>query len=201
MFNKHSNRFILLCVSGLLSACASTPPTNFYTLDSQSQSPGITASTLEKKSLIGIGPLSLPALLDRDQIVTRTDNNGIALAEFHQWAAPLKENVIAVLRENITSLQPNSIVRTYPWSAYGNVDYRVIVDITRFDIRLGQLVNLDANWAIMQEQNHTIVSNGQAKFEQPLKDASYPSAASGLSNLLGQLSQQIAVSLHQVQQK
>ncbi len=200
MLNKHLNRFILLCVSALLSACASTP-TNFYTLESQSRPPAVTTTASAKKLLIGIGPLTLPALLDRKGIVTRAENNSVQIAEFDQWAAPLQNNVIAVLSKNVATLQPNAIVRAYPWSVYGNVDYRVIIDITRFDTQLGKSANLEASWAIMEEKNHTIISNGQTKLQQPLNDASYNSAAQGLSKLLSELSQQLSLALVQVQQK
>ena len=76
----------MLCVSALLTACA-TPQTNFYTLESQSQRPVVMSTAIAKKRLIGIGPLSLPALLDRRQIVTRAENNSLQMAEFDQWAA------------------------------------------------------------------------------------------------------------------
>ena len=200
MLNKHLNRFILLCVSTLLTACASAP-TNFYTLEAQSRLPAITASAIAKKRLIGIGPLTLPALLDRKGIVTRAENNSVQIAEFDQWAAPLQNNVIAVLSKNVATLQPNAIVRAYPWSVYGNVDYRVIIDISRFDTQLGKSANLEASWAIMEEKNHTIISNGQTKLQQPLNDASYNSAAQGLSKLLSELSQQLSLALVQAQQK
>jgi uncharacterized lipoprotein YmbA len=199
MSNNHLNRLIMLYISALLCACASTP-TNFYTLESQSRPPVATTATSPKKPLIGIGPLSLPALLDRKGIVTRTENNNVRIAEFNQWAAPLKDNVLAVLSKNVATLQPNAIVRAYPWSVYGNVDYRVIVDISRFDTQLGKSANLEASWAIMEEKNHTIVSNGQAKIEQRLNDASYNSAAQALSKLLSEFSQQLSLSLVQAMQ-
>ena len=194
MLNKYLNRFILLCASGLLGACASAP-TNFYTLEAQSRSPVVRSTSNAKKPLIGIGPLSMPALLDRRGIVTRAENKSVQIAEFDQWAAPLKDNVIAVLSKNVATLQPNAIVRAYPWGVYGNVDYRVIIDISRFDTQLGKSVNLEASWAIMEEKNHTIVSNGQAKIEQRLNDATYNSAAQGLSKLLSELSQQLSLAL------
>jgi len=156
-------------------------------------------TAIAKKRLIGIGPLSLPALLDRKGIVTRAENNSVQIAEFDQWAAPLKDNVITVLSKNVATLQPNAIVRAYPWSPYGNVDYRVIVDISRFDTQLGKSANLEASWAIMEEKNHTIVSNGQAKIERQLNDSSYNSVAQALSKLLGELSQQISFALVQLQ--
>jgi uncharacterized lipoprotein YmbA len=188
----------MLCISALLSACASTP-TNFYTLESQSRPPVVTTATSAKKPLIGIGPLSLPALLDRKGIVTRAENNSVQIAEFDQWAAPLKDNVLAVLSKNIATLQPNAIVRAYPWSVYGNVDYRVIIDISRFDSQPGKSANLEASWEIMEEKNHTIVSNGQTKLQQPLNDASFISAAQGLSKLLSEFSQQLSLALIQIQ--
>jgi hypothetical protein len=200
MLNKHLNRFIILCVSALLSACASTP-TNFYTLESQSHPSSVTTNASAKKILIGIGPLTLPALLDRKGIVTRAENNSVQIAEFDQWAAPLQNNVIAVLSKNVAILQPNAIVRAYPWSVYGNVDYRVIIDISRFDTQLGKSVNLEASWAIMEEKNHTIISNGQTKLQQPLNDAGYNTAVQGLSRLLSDLSQQLSMALVQAQQK
>ena len=200
MLNKHLNRLILLSVSALLTACASTP-TNFYTLESLSRPPAATTTASAKKLLIGIGPLTLPALLDRKGIVTRAENNSVQIAEFDQWAAPLQNNVIAVLSKNVAALQPDAIVRAYPWSVYGNVDYRVIIDITRFDTQLGKSANLEASWAIMEEKNHTIVGNGQTKLQQPLNDPSYNSAAQGLSKLLSDLSQQLSMALVQVPQK
>jgi uncharacterized protein len=197
MLNKHLNRFILLCTGGLLSACASAP-TNFYTLEAQSRPPVVTSTSSAKKPLIGIGPLMLPALLDRKGIVTRAENNSVQIAEFDQWAAPLQNNVIAVISKNVATLQPDAMVRSYPWGVYGNVDFRVIVDISRFDTQLGRSANLEANWAIMEEKNHTIVSNGQAKIVEPLNDASYNSAAQALSKLLSEFSQQLSLALAQV---
>jgi uncharacterized lipoprotein YmbA len=196
MSNKHLNGLILLCLGSLLTACA-TPHSNFYTLESQSL-PATANTAIAKKRLIGIGPLSLPALIERRQIVTRTENNGIQIAEFDLWAAPLKDNVLAVLSKNVGTLQPNAIVRTYPWNAFGDVDYRVIVDISRFDTQLGKSANLEASWAIMEEKNHTIVSNGQTNIKQPLNDATYNSAAQALSKLLSDFSQQLSLALIQV---
>ena len=49
MLNKHLNGFILLCASGLLSACASAP-THFYTLESQSRPPVVATSQQRKKT-------------------------------------------------------------------------------------------------------------------------------------------------------
>ena len=187
---------IPLVLGSLLTACA-TPPTQFYQLEATSP-PLVTSTTTAKKMLIGIGPLSLPALVDRKQIVTRGANNAIQLAEFHQWATPLQDNVLNVLSKNIAAQQTNAIVRSYPWSVYGEMDYRVIIDISRFDSQPGKSANLEASWVIMSEKNHTIISNGQTNIQQLLHDERYDSAVLALNKLLSELSQQLSLALHQV---
>ncbi|MSP27113.1 MAG: membrane integrity-associated transporter subunit PqiC [Methylococcales bacterium] len=187
----------MLCAGLLLTACAETPAPSFYLLESHNL-PVIATTTVEKKQRIGLGPLTLPAVLDRQQIVTRTENHGIQLAEFHQWAAPLKGNVIDVLSKNLEAQQANSIVRGYPWSAYGDMDYRIIIDISRFDSQLGKSANLEANWAIMEEKKHTIVSNGRTNLTQVLNDMSYQSAVLAQEKLLNLFSQQLSLELHRL---
>jgi len=172
----------------------STQPTQFYVLEPLSAASSSLSAT-EKKRQIGIGPVSIPALLERKQIVTRLPDNSIKVAEFHQWASPLKDNVAEVLTHNLATLQPNSLIRTYPWSAYGAVDYRVIINIVRFDTRPDQSVNFEATWSIMDEKNHTLLSNGRSKIEHPMDDSSYPSTVKALSKILSEFSRELSVAL------
>jgi uncharacterized lipoprotein YmbA len=167
----------------------------------EAKTPASVSTVNGKKRLIGIGPLTIPALLERRQIVTRKDNNSIEMAEFHQWAAPLKDNILTVLSKDIAAQQTNAIVRAYPWSAYGEVEYRIIIDISRFDSQLSKSANLEASWAIMEEVNHTIISNGETKITQPLTDANYENVVLALDKLLSEFAQQLSVQLHQLLQK
>lgn len=194
MANQFSKRLILLSACTLLSACGSTPPTHFYVLEALSEAP-LSSTPTAKKRQIGIGPISIPTLLERKQIVTRLPDNSVTIAEFHQWASPLKDNVAQVLTHNLASLQTNDLIRTYPWSAYGVVDYRVVIDLIRFDTRPEQTVNLEANWSIMDEKNRTLLDNGHTKIEHQLDDSSYPSTVKALSKTLSEFSQELSTAL------
>jgi len=189
---------IVLSAGTLLSACMSSP-THFYVLEPLSE-PQLSSSlpAIEKKRQIGVGPISIPTLLERKQIVTRLPDNSVAIAEFHQWASPLKDNILQVLTHNLAMLQTNDLVRAYPWSAYGAVDYRIIIDIIRFDTRPEQSVNFEASWAIMNEKDHTLFSNGRTKIERPLNDASYPSTVKALSKILSEFSQELSTALGKI---
>ncbi len=196
MVNQHSKCLVLL-IGSLLSGCLSTPPTQFYVLEPLSESP---ASVIKAghKSSIGVGPITIPALLERKQIVTRLPDNSISIAEFHQWASPLKDNVTQVLTHNLTTLQTGNLIRAYPWTAYGAVDYRLIIDISRFDTQPKQTVNFEANWAIMDEKTHTLLSNGHSRIEHPLSDPSYPSVVKALSKILSEFAGDLSLALGKI---
>jgi len=198
MANRLSKWLIALSTVTLLSACISTPPTQFYVLEPLSEPPPSSTTTAEKKRQIGVGPVSIPTLLERKQIVTRLPDNSVKIAEFHQWASPLKDNVAQVLTHNLATLQTGDLIRAYPWSAYGTIDYRIIIDIIRFDTRPEQSVDFEANWAIMNEKNHTLLSHGRSKIEHPLNDPSYPAAVKALNKVLSEFSQELSQALGKI---
>jgi len=56
MLNKYLNGLALCASFLLITACAETPPPNFYTLEALNQPVG-SSTTSAKKRLIGLGPL------------------------------------------------------------------------------------------------------------------------------------------------
>jgi uncharacterized protein len=184
----------VMVMAVFLSACNSTPAVQFYVLDSVSKTNPNVGATGKPRS-IGIGPVSMPALLEHKQIVRRLHGNTVQLAEFQQWASPLQDNLLQVLTRNLASLQPSNIVRVYPWSIHGTVDLQVIIDIIRFDTTPGESANLEANWTIKNESSRTALKNGHTVINHTLVDKSYPGTVHALSKLLGEFSQEISLAL------
>lgn len=187
MAKHRATFFVSLLAVLMLTACSTTPPTHFYMLEALPH----TARANSQALAIGIGPITLPALLDRKQMVTRLHDNRVQLAEFHQWAEPLKDTLPRVIVKNLAELQPSYVFRAYPWSAYGNVDYRIIIDIDSFAAETKKTVKLSASWAIMDERQHTIIKNGKIKFEHVLANPAPAAIAEAMSQLLSQFSQRL----------
>lgn len=186
--------FVAVILGIILTACSNTPTVQFYVLESLNQASPSSISTTKPLS-IGIGPVTIPVLLEHKQIVTRLPGNGVQLAEFQQWASPLQDNLLQALTHNVSSLQVGNIVRAYPWSIHGTVDLQVIVDIIRFDTTPGQSANLEANWTIKNESNHDVLKNGHTVINHALADSTYPSTVRALSKLLGEFSQEISLAV------
>jgi uncharacterized protein len=178
----------------LVTACVNAPSVQFYVLEPLSQTAPITVLDTRQHT-IGIGPISVPALLERKQIITRHAGNAVEIAEFQQWASPLQDNLLQALTRNISSLQPNNIVRTYPWSVHGTVDLQIVVDIIRFDTTPGESANMEANWTIKNENTHEILKTGHSVINHSLSDSSYPGTVRALSKLLGEFSRELSLAL------
>jgi uncharacterized protein len=196
MFPQFSKALKVIFSITVLTACTSAPAVHFYVLETQLAVPDKVDDA--KKHIIGVGPVSIPALLERKQIVTRSDQNTVQIAEFHQWAAPLRDNVTQVLTQNLAALQKRHVIRPYPWSAYGSVDYRLIIDIERFDTQPGHSVSLEARWAVMNAKTKTIVSNNQSNIKHPLVDPSYPGTVKALSEVLYEFCRELVLTLDQL---
>jgi uncharacterized lipoprotein YmbA len=175
----------------LLAACTTTPETHFYVLNPLSLS-SQSASSEAPKRLIGLGPVTVPALLERRQIITRTGDNSVTSSEFHQWAAPLKESLTETLAQNLSVLLPNDIVKAYPWSAYGDMDFHIIIDIIRFETNASQTAELTANWSIMDDKSLRLIQHGQAKITRPQGGSSRADAVKALSEALQEFGRQLA---------
>jgi uncharacterized lipoprotein YmbA len=185
-----------LGVSALvMSGCASTPPTRFYTLPplvSTDTTPGV--STVNREFTVGVGPVTLPPYLDRPQIVTRASRAKLDLADFDQWAAPLQDTFARVLAENLSLLIPSDRVTLFPWSRSMAIDYQVTVDVIRFDGGVGNEVVLAARWGIANADGHEIVMR-QSRFQSPAAPQDPEATVTAMSRTLAAFSREIAATL------
>jgi len=129
-----------LAVLILTAGCASTSP-QLYTLSPMEKPVGET-STLT----ITVGPVSLPATVNRPQLVLSVTPNQVAVDEFNRWASPLKGDIARVIAENLSALLGFPYVSVFPQSV--SPSYRVTIDVTRFESAPGEEARLNAIWLV-----------------------------------------------------
>ena len=133
----------LLTVAG----CAATPPPNFYQLDATA---GTRLSGLERGIAIGLGPVDLAPYLDRPQIVIRgTTGHRLELSEFNRWVEPLKDSISRVIIVNLSNMLETTRVYNIPRRNQTiPLEFRIEIDIARFDGTLGGDALLVARWTL-----------------------------------------------------
>ncbi len=170
----------------LLTACAS-PPTRYYTLSPTQETLAGSPSSVT----IAVGPVSLPEAVNRPEMVVRLGMNQVALDEVSQWAAPLQAEIQRILMENLARLLGTSGVGRFPWGPLTDPDFRVQVEVLRFESRLGEAAFLDALWTVRGKSERDVKS-GRTAAREVVRDHSCDALAAAHSRALGTLSRDLA---------
>lgn len=182
-----------LAVTLLLAGCATVPSARFYTLtpleQQESQSPSPKTQTVLPLS-VSVAPVEIPDYLDRPQMVTRDGKNELNLAEFDRWAGSLRDNMTAVLAENLSLLLGSDRIFVYPRVRAEKYDYLLALRVLRLDSVPGDQVLLKAQWTLFTDQDRVGITH-MATFTEPLADNRYETMAVAVSSALGQLSREI----------
>ena len=88
-----------LALALLACACSTTQQPRYYTLEALRAADAVPATRLS----VLVEPVTVPAEVDRPQIVRATQANEVAIEDLHRWAAPLQDNVAEVLAADLAA--------------------------------------------------------------------------------------------------
>jgi uncharacterized lipoprotein YmbA len=169
----------------LVGACAS-PTSRFYTL-SAGAAPAATPSNLS----VAVGPVSVPAVVDRPQIVVTIGPNQVRPEEFNRWASPLQNSIARVVAENLVALLGTPRVILFSQALGVDIDYRVAIEVQRFESVPGEAATLDAVWSVIRTKDGKL-QTGRTTVREVTSDKSYDAVAAAHSRALERLSREIA---------
>ena len=178
----------LLLLAVLGSACASKP-SHFYTLESVATAGDAAPASYS----VMVGPVTIPASVDRPEMVVQVAPNQVELLEFDRWASPLGDAITRAVAGDLANLLGTPRVATGP---LGNFvpDYRVTLDVQRFDATRGQGVQFDAVWVVKTTATGKTRS-GRTTSNEPARGTGYDALAGAYSRALAQLSEDVATAI------
>ncbi len=193
MKNLTSISLLLISLTLLFSGCGFSPDAKVYILNVIDQDPSLPALKMEGHSVaVKVGPVSLPDTLDQPLIVTRTGQNTLAVDEFNRWSGDFQSDILRILGENISILLPTKQVFLSQEIMLLPVDFQVIVNIRKFDGKLGESVILNADWTVIRKGKHKFVIAKKSVLQENTNGSDYPAYVATQSRLLAKLSQIIA---------
>jgi len=173
-----------------ISACGSSPRSNYYILTAGSGSG--TPPAGETPSL-GIGPMQIPEYLNRSNLVYHRQGNSLEISNTENWAEPLDEGITRVIAINLAQLLNTQDVRFFPWHPKRAPDYGVKVNLLSLDASDRQ-ATLAAEWLVYRTANAQTVRRRVSRLHHPLPegDTGPGQIAPAYSQLLWLLSKLIA---------
>lgn len=172
------------------AGCTTSPTAHFYTLSPVRVGEPTPAL---KPIAIAIGPVTVPDLVDRPQIVSTIDANRVSIDEFARWADPLKSQIGRALAEDLMQLMPRSVVSVYPRRASSS-SYGVSVDVQKFDSPIdGSAVTLAVIWSLRPSKGNAI--DGSSIVREDVRGAGYDALVSAHSRALASVANDIAAAI------
>jgi uncharacterized lipoprotein YmbA len=189
---KASGRLLVACLlAAALGGCfGRSQPIEFYTLAPLPRSAAAPAGA--PGTIIAVYPAVIPAAIDRPQIVTRTDENRIMLAESNRWGGTLKEDISRVLVENLGILLAERRASVMSDSLASDPQYLLTVTFNRFDGRLGDRVWLNAAYTVRDQRNKKTLAVKTSILQENVTGPGYAELVAAQSRALGALSREIA---------
>ena len=136
--------FSSLMIALLLLGCSS-PKTSYYKLNAE-PIPSMPSTT--NKVRIMVGPVSVPARMDRPQLVTQAARSEVEVYEYHRWAGSLKGDVGRVISSNLARNLGAPNVWNFAQSTQAQYDYQILVDVQSLESVQGGDVVVDVLWTI-----------------------------------------------------
>lgn len=177
---------LLLAAAALalaLAGCGSSPPMRHYVLSAEA-APSPDPDAVR----VSVGPVAIPELVDRPDLVVRAGPNRVEIADLDRWGEPLRDAVPRVLATNLQRRLGTRYAVTDGRLAEAVI--RVAVDIRRFDAIPGTEVTVSADWNVRREKGPG--RPGQSRIREPVSEAGYTGIAAAFSRALDQLATEIA---------
>jgi uncharacterized protein len=176
---------ILLIALVAVMGCGTSAPSKFYSLSSTSTPVGVVPANLA----VLVGPISIPAGVDRPEFVVQDSANKVDIEEFNRWSAPLNDSIAKVVAGDLSALLGTPDVATAPLANF-NAAYRVTIDVQRFDSIRGQGAVLDAVWVVRKANGDT--RTGRTVAHENVQGDSFDALAAAHSRALARMSSDIA---------
>ncbi|MEM5310491.1 PqiC family protein [Paraburkholderia sp. JHI869] len=182
---------VIVLLAVLSGGCAHTPSSSFYRLKPDTT---LTAMGAAAPLYVVVNPVTIPALVDRPQIVVSVADNQVWPDEFQRWAEPLKGNIQRTIAGDLAVLLGTEHVSVYGADSVGLPTWRVRVDIMQFDSVLGKMATIDAQWTLSPPGDAKPFV-GHTLAQVPVQGQAYDALVAAHDRALGAVSADIAAAI------
>ena len=144
---------------------------------------------------VGVGPVTLPAYLDRGELVFMSGANEVQIPAKVHWAGTLQDNITRTLAADLGRGIGSSNVLPYPWGANVKLRYQVTVDVRQFHAVSGGEAILEAAWRIQSPEDGQVLRRQNVRMHERIVGDGYEPVVMAESRLVERLAETISRSL------
>jgi len=153
----------------MLGACATSVPVHYFSLDDGQ--PTSVGSPIGLR--VAITQVNLPEIVDRPQLVVRSDNHQLQLSSQYEWAEPLRQQIPRLVARDLSeALNSGRVVALAIDAQDVEVDFRVVLDVQRLEVVAGKWVDLDVLWRLYARDGRSFI--GRSVVRQDIEPTGRP---------------------------
>jgi uncharacterized protein len=182
-------QLISIALLAIVVAGCSTAPSRFYSLTSTSAPDGTPATPAR----VMVGPVTIPAAVDQPEFVVQVAPNRVEVDEFNRWVAPLSDGIARAVAGDLTVLLGTPEVASSQLANF-TPDYRVTIDVQRFETTKGQGVTVEAVWTVRKSSDGETRS-GRTVASETAQGQGFDALAAAHSQAIAKMSGDIAAAI------
>ena len=180
----------LISIAFIVTATGcSTEPARFYSLASTATADGTPATP----SAVMVGPVTIPASVDQPEFVVQVAPNRVEVNEFNRWVSPLGDGIARAVAADLVVLLGTPEVASAQLANF-TPDYRVTIDVQRFESVQGQAATLEAVWTVRKTAGGATRS-GRTVAREPVQGQGFDALAAAHSQAIAKMSGDIAAAI------
>jgi uncharacterized lipoprotein YmbA len=189
MMADHKAYLLLIAAVAALAGCGTSATSRFYRLDSTATSNGAPSA----RTAVMVGPVAVPAAVDRPEFVVQVAPNRVEVEEFDRWDAPLDDNIGRAVAGDLSVLLATPNVTTAPLADFSPA-YSVTINVQRFESVKGDAALVDAVWAV-RSAAHGKTQSGRTIAQEAVQGEGFDALAVAHSRAIAKMSDDIAAAI------
>jgi uncharacterized lipoprotein YmbA len=182
-------QLISIALTTALAVGCSTAPSRFYSLASTSTADGTPPTT----AAVMVGPVTIPAAVDQPEFVVQVAPNRVEVNEFNRWVSPLNDSIARAVAGDLVVLLGTPEVANSQLANFVP-DYRVTIDVQRFESIQGQAAVVEAVWTVRKSAGGEVRS-GRTVAREAVQGQGFDALAAAHSQAIAKMSGDIAAAI------
>jgi uncharacterized protein len=188
MTRRIAQMFSIALMATIAVGC-STAPSRFYSLTSTATADG----TPPTSAAVMVGPVTIPASVDQPEFVVQVAPNQVKVDEFNRWVSPLNDSIAHAVAGDLVVLLGTPEVANAQLANFVP-DYRVTIDVQRFESIQGQAAVVEAVWTVRKTAGGEVRS-GRTVAREPVQGQGFDALAAAHSQAIAKMSGDIAAAI------
>ena len=182
-------QLISIVMMAVIAVGCSTAPSRFYSLASTSTADGTPPTT----AAVMVGPVTIPAAVDQPEFVVQVAPNRVEVNEFNRWVSPLSDSIARAVAGDLVVLLGTPEVANSQLANFVP-DYRVTIDVQRFESIQGQAAVVEAVWTVRKAAGGEVRS-GRTVARETVQGQDFDALAAAHSQAIAKMSIDIAAAI------